>query len=115
MRHHLYRSFWKRGLWSFSLIACILLIGTVGIHLIEGFSYLDAFYFMSMIATAQGPATAPVTAWGKMFTALIAFVSVGAGLASLGFVFGPFLGTLLHVGVEKVEEELERLKPPTKK
>ena len=110
MSHHHHHSFWKRGLWSVSLIACILLIGTVGLHLLEGLSYLDAFYFMSMIATSQGPATIPATAAGKIFTALIAFISVGVGVASLGFVFGPFLGKLLHVGVEKVEEELEKFK-----
>ena len=94
-----------------AVISCILLIGTVGLHLLEGLSYLDAFYFMSMIATSQGPATIPASAAGKIFTVVMAFVSVGVGVASLGFVFGPLLGKLLHIGVEKVEEELERLKP----
>ena len=109
MRRHHYHSSWKRGLWSFLLVAAVMLTGTVGIHHLEGMSYLNAFYFMSMIATAQGPAIAPVTPAGKLFTAFIAFVSVGSVVASLGFLFGPFFGKLWRVGVEKMEDELRQL------
>ena len=107
-RHHLHSPA-KRGLWSFSLVAGVMLVGTVGIHYFEGLSYLDAFYFMSMIATAQGPAAVPRTSAGKLFTAIMAFVSVGTVVASLGFLFGPFFGKLWRIGVEKMEDELRQL------
>jgi len=86
-------------------------IGTLGIHHFERLSYLDAFYFMAMIATAQGPAMVPSTTAGKLFTAIIAFVSVGCVVASLGFLFGPFFGQLWRVGVERVEHELHKDHP----
>ena len=64
-----------------------------------------------MIATGQGPPPfiSPVTASGKIFTCFFAFVSVGSMVASLGFLFGPFLGKLWRIGVIKLEEELEEL------
>ena len=109
VRHHLH-SFRKRALYSFFLVSAVLVIGTVGMHLLEGYSYLDAFYFISMIATAQGPSVAPVTAAGKIFTAVIAFVSVGFVVAALGFLFGPLLGLLFRLGHERFEEEIKELK-----
>ena len=108
-RHHLH-SFWKRGLYSFLLVSTILLVGTVGMHLLEGCSYLDAFYFISMIATSQGPMITPVTAAGKLFASAMAFLSVGFVVASLGFLFGPLLGLLFRIGHERWEEEIKELK-----
>src|SRR4051812_30585421 len=94
-KHH-YHSFFNRGVYSFTLAAAVLTVGTLGFHWIEGFSCIDSFYFASMIATGQGPAPniMPVTLLGKLFTCFFAFISVGSMIAALGFVFGPFLGKL---------------------
>ena len=110
-RHH-YHSPVKRGLYSLGLVAAVLLIGTFGIHAFEGFSYVDSFFFTSMIATGQGPvgSLTPQTVPGKIFTSVLAFVSVGVLLTSLGFLFGPFLGKLWKVGILKFEEEVETLR-----
>ena len=106
MKHsHHYRSPWRRGLYAFILIAAVVTIGTFGMHWLEGLSYLDAFYFVSMIATAQGATVVPVTVAGKLFAALMAYISVGSVVASLGFFFGPFFGQLWHLGVKWLEEE----------
>ena len=107
--HRHYRSPIKRGIYSLLLVVLVMAVGTLGMHLLEKLSYLDAFYFMSMIATAQGPTLTPQTAAGKIFAALMAFVSVGAVVASLGFLFGPFFGKLWRVGVDHLEEELHLL------
>ena len=107
--HHHYRPFWRRGLYSFILVLCMMAVGTIGMHAIEQMSYLDAFYFMSMIATAQGPMSIPTTPVGKLFVSVMAFVSVGSVVASLGFLFGPFFGQLWKVGVDKIEEEAHLL------
>ena len=109
MRRHHYHSPLKRGAWSLLLVGSIMAVGTIGMHRLEGLSYLDAFYFMSMIATAQGPAAMPRTAAGKIFASLISFISVGCVVASLGFLFGPFFGQLWRVGVDKLEDELHQL------
>ncbi len=82
-----------------------MLIGTVGVHILENMDYLDAFYFMSMIATGQGPFYTPVTVSGKIFIALMSFISVGAGVAALGFLLGPFMGQLMHIGRLRMEEQ----------
>jgi len=106
MKHtHHYRSPWRRGVYSLLFVAAIVTIGTFGMHEVEGLSYLDAFYFISMIATAQGPSVAPVTVAGKLFAALMAYISVGSVVAALGFFFGPFFGQLWHLGVKWLEEE----------
>ena len=82
------------------LVATVMVVGTMGMHLIEGLTWLDAFYFMSMIATAQGPPMAPASPAGKLFASFMAFVSVGTVVAALGFLFGPFFGTLWKIGHE---------------
>jgi len=106
MKHsHHYRSHWRRGFYALLLVAVIVTIGTFGMHWLEGLSYLDAFYFISMIATAQGAATVPVTVAGKLFAAFMAYISVGSVVAALGFFFGPFFGQLWHFGVKWLEEE----------
>ena len=83
-----------------------MFVGTVGMHHLEGYSYLDAFYFMSMIATTQGPMMIPQTAGGKIFAPVMSFISVGGGVAALGFLFGPFFGKIWRIGVDHLEEEL---------
>ncbi|HTL69876.1 MAG TPA: ion channel [Candidatus Eisenbacteria bacterium] len=111
---HPYHSPVRRGLYSAALVVLVMATGTFGIHRIEKLSYVDSFYFMSMIATAQGPAFAPQTAAGKIFTSLMAFLSVGSVVAALGFLFGPFFGLLWRIGVVKFEEEIALLKKEKK-
>ena len=110
IRHH-YHSVVNRGFYSLILVGTIMFLGTLGIHIIEGFSYIDSFYFTSMIATGQGPApnVSPVTTGGKIFTCFLAFISVGSMVASFGFLFGPFFGQLWRVGIVKLEDEIEHL------
>jgi hypothetical protein len=110
MRQDNVRSVYRRGLIALALVASVLAVGTLGIHLLEGYPYVDSFYFMAMLATAQGPAGTPATDAGKLFASLMAFVSVGAVVASLGYLFGPFFGAVWRVGVLKVEEEEARVK-----
>lgn len=99
------RGFRKRAAYSFLLIFSVLAVGTIGFHYIEHYSYVDSFYFISMLATAQGPATTPATALGKIFASAMAFISVGAVVFALAFVFGPFFGKLLKIGERDFERE----------
>ncbi|MDO8730365.1 MAG: hypothetical protein Q7J69_04185 [Candidatus Omnitrophota bacterium] len=80
------------------LVLSVLVVGTLGFHLIEHFSYIDAFYLSSMIATAQGPSQPLLTPAGKLFASALAFLSVGTVVAAAGFLFGPFLGELWGIG-----------------
>jgi voltage-gated potassium channel len=99
-------SIWRRALYAFALIVVVELVGTLVMHAIEGWSYLDSFYFTSFIATGQGPPgnLQPDSPLGKVFSSVLAFVSVGTVITALLFIFGPFLGRVLREGEERLEE-----------
>lgn len=96
-------------MYSFIITASVLAIGTFGLHVIEDMSYIDSFYFMSMLATTEGPPIAPHTFAGKIFASIMAFISIGAVVASLAFIFGPLFGTLLRIGVHEIEKEIHEI------
>jgi voltage-gated potassium channel len=99
-----------RTLYSISIVILVLAIGTEAMHALEGWSYVDSFYFISLLATTQGPTNMPKTDLGKIFASVIAFVSVGAVLSAIVFVFGPLFGTVLKVGIDHVEKEEAKLR-----
>ena len=108
--HHPLSPFKRRTLLSIVIVIIVLSVGTEVIVLLEGWSYVDAFYFISLIATTQGPARNPATDAGKLFAAIMAFISVGAVLSAAAFLFGPLVGTLLKDGFDYLEKEELRLK-----
>lgn len=89
-------------------ITAVMTIGTVGTKLLTGWSWIDSFYFMSMTATAEGPPNSPPNFWSKLFIAIMAFVSIGTLITSIGVIFGPFLGYLFHKGAHFAERELQQ-------
>ncbi len=95
---------------SLIILVVVMLVGTEGMVLLEGWSYVDAFYFMSLIATTQGPARNPLTDGGKIFASAMAFISVGAVISSVAFVFGPLFGTLFKEGIDYLEKEERKVK-----
>ena len=105
------KSFWVRAGYSLGLIAAVLLAGTLSMAAIQGWSYLDSFYFTSFIATGQGPPAnlEPDSPLGKIFSSILAFVSTGTVITALLFLFGPFLGRLLKVEEEKLEEVVKEV------
>ena len=106
-RHHFH--FWhRRALYALTLIVFVMGFGTCGMRLFEKMSWMDAFYFMAMIATAQGSAVTPVTNAGKVFASMMAFVSAGFVLAALSFLIGPLVGRLLRVGFEKFDDDMNK-------
>jgi hypothetical protein len=107
-KHHPYHSLLRRAVYSVILVGSVMLVGTLGFHYIEHYSYVDSFYFVSMLATAEGPASTPVTGFGKIFASLIAFFSIGTVIFATAFLLGPFLGKLIKIGEEKFEEEKKR-------
>ncbi|HZW55648.1 MAG TPA: hypothetical protein VFF30_05105 [Nitrososphaerales archaeon] len=100
----------KRAAYATLAILLVMTIGTVGMRALTGWGWIDSFYFMAMLATAQGPSTAPPSFWAKIFAAFMAFVSVGTLITAVGVIFGPFLGYVFHKGVMFAEKEIEREK-----
>jgi len=108
-------SLFKRALYPIVIVFSVMIIGTLTFHYVENYSYLNSFYFMSMLATAQGPATVPVTNLGKILESLFAFISVGAVVFALGILFGPIFRRLLKESEEKFMEEERALTRKVKK
>lgn len=68
--------------------ATILIIGTFAYHQLEGWSYLDAFYFSFITLTTIGFGDfAPQTDAGKLFTILYIIIGVGIILSFINTLY----------------------------
>ena len=79
-----------------ALIAGSLLIGIMGYHITEGFSWLDSFVNASMILGGMGPVDALHTTAGKVFAGLYALFSGVVFLMGAGVLFAPAFHRFLH-------------------
>ena len=83
----------------FATIAAILMIilgGTVGYHLIEGWSWFDGFYMTVItLATIGYGETHPLTTAGRVFT--IALIIIGVTM--FGFLLSLLTQTLVETGI----------------
>ena len=102
--------FTKRAGYAVLILAIVMAIGTGGLMLIEGWGLVPSFYFMALLATAEGPAATPATDIGKIFAAIMAFFSIGAAISAITFTFGPLFGSALKEGLRYVEKEEEKVK-----
>jgi len=98
----------RRAAFSLIAIGIVLIIGTIGFKAISGSSWVDAFYFESMLATGQGPPTPVVSDGAKLFASGMAFLSVGTVVTTLLLNIGPILGRVWREGLEAVEREVRR-------
>jgi hypothetical protein len=108
--HHPLSPFTRKAFYAVLVLAVVMAVGTLGMMLLEGWDLVDSFYFMALIATAEGPAATPATASGKIFAAVMAFLSIGAAISAITFTFGPLFGSALKQGLAHVEKEEEKLK-----
>ncbi|HEV2519976.1 MAG TPA: hypothetical protein VGX00_05070 [Thermoplasmata archaeon] len=105
MRRAIPRSTVRRAILSLSAVLVAEIVGTIGFHLIEGFRWVDAFYFESMLATGQGPPLLLTTDTGKVFAAVMGFVSVGSVLSAFLFTVGPLVARMWREAIEAAEGE----------
>lgn len=109
LRHPL-SPFKRRAFLAVVILLIVMAIGTFGMMALEGWDFVTSFYFMSLLATAEGPAQAPVTVGGKIFASFMAFFSIGAAISAITFTFGPLFGSVLKEGFAFVEKEEDKLK-----
>src|SRR3989442_14465285 len=88
----------------------MMAIGTIGMMILEGWDLVTSFYFISLLATAEGPAQSPMTVGGKIFASFMAFLSIGAAITAITFTFGPLFGSILKEGFPYVESEEDKLR-----
>jgi hypothetical protein len=99
----------RRALYSLSAVVIVLAIGTIGFHGIEGVSYVDGFYFESMMAAGQGPPFTLTSDAGKIFASIMGFASVITVIGSLALNLLPTLARLWTEGLGLVEKEAKTL------
>ena len=99
----------RRALYSIAVILAVLAIGTVGFHCIEHYSYTYSFFYTSMLATGEGPATSPATQTGLLFASVMSFVSVGTVIIALAYLFGPFIGKFFRFSEKELKKEEKKL------
>ena len=100
--------------YAVSGIVVVMVVGTIGFHLIEGMNWVDALYFESMLATGQGPPIQLVTDAGKLFASAMAFVSVASVITALFITLAPFIAQLWREGIEKAEREARAMERDAK-
>jgi biotin transporter BioY len=96
-------------------ILVVMTVGTVGIKYLSGWNWLQSFYFMAMLGTAEGPPEVPPNLFSSVFAAVMAFISIGTLITASGIIFGPYLGYLFHKGMRYSQREIEKLEEESKK
>lgn len=96
-RSAFFKRVFRYSLFSLSLLAVSLLIGTLGYHFLAGLNWLDSFYNASMILTGMGPVTELTTPTAKVFASLYALFSGVIFLSVVAVFFAPFAHRLMHL------------------
>jgi voltage-gated potassium channel len=90
----------------------IFIIGTVGFHVIEGWSFVDSFYAtITTLSTVGYGDFTPITAEGKFFTVFIIIFGVGTMFYSLVLMAETFVEARLRglLGRGKLEKMIEKM------
>jgi voltage-gated potassium channel len=94
------------------LLASVLVIGTVGYMILEGWSFLDSLYMTVIVLTTIGfHEVRPLDDSGRIFTIVLAIVGVGgllyALLAMFQFLIEGEFGNIL--GLQRMTGQIERV------
>lgn len=108
-----------RGAWSIpdfrsvlALVAMTLASGTIFFHNVEGWSWIDAFYFsVTTMSTVGYGDLAPKSDFGKLFTTLYIVVAVGLFVALVSFLADGMLSASRR---RRKQDGKERLEDDTK-
>ncbi|MGB7318170.1 MAG: potassium channel family protein [Planktotalea sp.] len=82
------------------LLAVLIACGTVFFHFVEGWSYLDSYFFTVVTLSTVGYGSlVPVTAIGKIGTTIMIFLGIGV-----------FALAIQHVGDSALRRRVRRVK-----
>lgn len=98
--------------WIALALAVLFALGTIGFHVIEGWSWFDAFYMVLITVTTVGYAEVhPLSQAGRVFNVAIILAGVGLLFLAIGAMAQVLLEfELLNVfGRRRMEREIERL------
>lgn len=86
----------KYALISLSLIFISLVIGMVGYHLFEGYSWVDSFLNAAMLMGGMGPVGILHSDAGKVFAGIYALYCGLIELVAVGIFAAPIVHRFLH-------------------
>lgn len=103
-----------------SLLSTLLIINVSGVLFyssVEGWSYLDAFYFslVSLIPSGVDTSLVPVTSFGKIFTMIYLVVGIGVMIALLAIIGKSVLNFEEEEHGEDRKKKLQQLRDKSKK
>jgi voltage-gated potassium channel len=96
----------------FTCLAVLMMVGTVGFHVIEGWDWFDSFYevliTVTTIGSSHGP---PLTEVGRGFSVFVIVVGVGLVFLAIGALASALLEFELRkfFGRRRMEREIGRL------
>ena len=114
----------QKVIYSLVVIGILLLVGTIFFNQVEGWSYVDSFYFSTITLTTIGYGDlVPTHDHSKAFTSLYALLGVGVMLYILSSVVAAHLLQPIHFGkifsvlgkLSHHEREIKKLKKEIKK
>ncbi len=86
------KTFKGKFLFLFFVIGILIAIGTFFYHFVEGWSYLDSFYFTAISLSTRGYGEHhPTTAFSMIFTAFYLFLGVAFILYALSSLIGHYI------------------------
>ncbi len=94
------------------ILLTIFIVGTIGFHFIEEWSFVDSFYATIITLSTVGYGDfVPVTAGGKFFTVFIIIFGVGTMLYSFGLISETVIEGRLRglLGRGKLEKMIEKM------
>jgi len=97
----------RRAFYAVSGIVVVMIIGTVGFREIEGMTWVNSFYFESMLATGQGPPITLASDAGKIFASVMAFASITTVFTALVVTLMPIISQLWREGLERAEKDVK--------
>jgi len=95
-RRHFIRGMARNGAWAGLLVAISAAAGTVGYHVIAGFSWVDSFLNASMLLGGMGPVGDLPNDSAKLFASVFALYSGLLFLVAAGLMLAPVFHRVLH-------------------
>ncbi len=81
---------------AITVVIASLMIGILGYHILEGFTWIDSILNASMILGGMGPVNLLQTNAGKLFASIYALFSGMIFLVITGLLFAPLFHRFLH-------------------
>jgi voltage-gated potassium channel len=90
----------------------VLILGTIGYHLIEGWGFFDSFYMTAITITTVGSEVHPLSQLGRVFTLIVLFSGFGVAFAALSQIAASiFRGEVQRIlGRRRMEKGLKNMR-----